>query len=337
MKKALKAVERSGRRHLAGLLRSLLPPASCAGLPDIPGSILVVRLDSRLGNLVLLEPLLRSLRGRFPGSRVAVLASDRFADILASQGYEMIPVPKALFASQPWRFSAFAEQLRGMEFEVAMDASHPGGFSLSGASAASLSGASVRIGFAAGDYPGWFSHAVPVPVRNCHESKALHSLGSVWDGWPAWGPPRLAARVLEPREAVGVHVGASRGKFYPPGMMKSLISSLAGRVALEIYWGGAEELEQARSLEGPFVTVMPKLDMRGLVERLAGLRAFVTADNGPMHVASALGVPVVALFRIPNAERFGPLSGGSRVLFDPSGADPSQVARAVLEVASGRR
>jgi hypothetical protein len=31
------------------------------------------------------------------------------------------------------------------------------------------------------------------------------------------------------------------------------------------------------------------------------------------------------------------LSDGSRVLFDPSGADPSQVAQAVLEMASGRR
>jgi hypothetical protein len=50
-------------------------------------------------------------------------------------------------------------------------------------------------------------------------------------------------------------------------------------------------------------------------------------------VASALGVPVVALFRVDNASRFAPLSEGSRVLLDPEAAHPGEAARLLLETA----
>jgi ADP-heptose:LPS heptosyltransferase len=335
VKQVVKAVERTGRRRLAGLLQAMLPRATCTDLPDPPSSVLVVRPDSRLGNLVLLEPLLRSLRDRFPGCRIAVLTSDRFSPVLSSQGYETIPVPKALYARKPWLFPAFAAELRRMSFEVAIDASHPRSFSLSGAAAAALTGAPARIGFGTDRAENWYSHRLPVPSADRHESAALHSLGSVWSNWPAWAPPRLEVRSCRPRQAVGLHVGASRGKAYPPERMKELLAGLAGRVPVEIYWGGAAEKSLAESIEVPGAALMPSMDTKGLMEELAGLRVLVTADNGPMHVASALGVPVVALFRMVDSGRFGPLSRGSRVLFDPSGPDPALAVEAVLEAFSG--
>ncbi len=76
---------------------------------------------------------------------------------------------------------------------------------------------------------------------------------------------------------------------------------------------------------------MPELSVTGLIERIAGLKLFITPDNGPMHIASALSVPVIALFRIDNIDRFAPLSNGSKTLYAEKGAEPERVAAAVLE------
>ena len=70
---------------------------------------------------------------------------------------------------------------------------------------------------------------------------------------------------------------------------------------------------------------MPHLGLQEFMRSVAGLRAFVSADTGPMHVASALNIPVLALFRTGNVDRFAPLSAGSRILLDPEGAAPEAV------------
>jgi len=47
---------------------------------------------------------------------------------------------------------------------------------------------------------------------------------------------------------------------------------------------------------------------------LAELDVLVTGDTGPMHLAAAVGTPLVALFGPSNPVRYGPLSGAHRIL-----------------------
>lgn len=327
----IKDIERWGRRRAASLLR---PPASAGegSLPAEPRRILVIRTDSRLGNLVLMEPLLRSLRTRFPGADIEILASDRFSGILELQGYRVIGVDKKGQIRDPSKFIRLMGYLRERDYDVAIDAAHPHSFSLSGAVSAALAGASCTISTDAGDSPAWYTETVSEPPLHWHESRALHHLGSLWDRWPEWSPP-----VLRPpgkdrlRGTVGIHVGARGEKAYPEDKMEELVSLLSGRTILEIYWGSAEERLKANRLGNRFpAAVMPRLSLEGLVERISGLRMFISADVGPMHVASALSVPVKALFRVANMDRFAPLSEGSEVIFDPEGPEPRVVAGKVL-------
>lgn len=280
--------------------------------------------------MVLVEPLLASLEARFPRARVVLLASDRFAEVHSSQGREVLAVPKALMARKPWLFPGFVTRLRSCGFEVALDASHPHSFSLSGAAAAALSGAPSRIGFPSAEAGDWYTLVVPPPGAPEHESRILHSLGSVWDDWPGWRPPRLSAGSAGSRGAIGLHVGASRDKGLPVDLLACIVSELSrmGR-GLEIYWSGAGERSMAVEVSRAGGAVMPGLDLRGLMDALAGLDALVTADNGPMHLASALGIPVVAMFRVDNRTRFRPLSPGSEALLVQDGLDPSEVVRSV--------
>ena len=54
--------------------------------------------------------------------------------------------------------------------------------------------------------------------------------------------------------------------------------------------------------------------MRDLCVLLKLCRALLTNDSGPMHVADALGVPVVAIFEVGNPQWFGPSGARATVI-----------------------
>ena len=53
------------------------------------------------------------------------------------------------------------------------------------------------------------------------------------------------------------------------------------------------------------------LDLAAIVQRL---NVLVTGDTGPMHIATAVGTPVVAVFGASNPVRYGPRGTGDRVV-----------------------
>ena len=327
----IKRIEQWGRRHAAAAIR-VNAPQSGRSLPQQPSRILVIRTDNRLGNLVLMEPLLRSLKMRFPQAELDILASDVFSELLECQGYNVIHADKKGQIRNPGKFWNLIEELRSRSYDAAIDAAHPHSFSLSGAVSTLLSGADCRISTDAGDSPRWYTHTVAEPSMDWHESRALHSLGSVWDGWPEWSPPELHPLDAVERNAAGLHVGASGNKGYPIEQLEELVDRICRRVILEIYWGSSDERKTAEYLGSRYpVAVMPELSISDLIDKIAGLRLFITPDNGPMHIASALSVPVTAIFRIDNMERFAPLSEGSKTLYAEEGPEPERVAAAVLQ------
>ncbi len=326
----LKSIEQWGRRRVSAAMDAAATDADTR-LSLKPSGILVIRTDNRLGNLVLMEPLLRSIKTRFPESVLDILTSDVFSELLECQGYSVIQADKKGQIRNPAKFVSLIRKLRSRSYDVAIDAAHPHSFSLSGAISTALSGADCRISTDAGDSTGWYTDMVPEPPMHWHESRALHSLGTVWDNWPEWSPPELHTVNAVERNAAGLHVGASGNKMYPIEHLEELVDRICRRVILEVYWGSNDERKTAEYLGERYpVAVMPELSVSGLIERIAGLRLFITPDNGPMHIASALSVPVIALFRIDNRERFAPLSEGSEALYADLGPEPERVASAVL-------
>ncbi len=327
----LKSIEQWGRKRAAAAMH-INASESGRSLSPQPSRILVIRTDNRLGNLVLMEPLLRSLKMKFPQAELDILASDVFSELLECQGYNVIHADKKGQIRNPGKFWSLIEELRSRSYDAAIDAAHPHSFSLSGAVSTLLSGADCRISTDAGDSTRWYTHTVAESPMDWHESRALHSLGSAWDDWPEWSPPELHAVHTVKRNAAGIHVGASGNKGYPIEHLEELVDRICRRVILEVYWGSSEERKTAEYLGRRYpVAVMPELSIAGLIDKIAGLRLFITPDNGPMHIASALSVPVIAFFRIDNRERFAPLSEGSKTLYAEEGPEPDTVAAAVLE------
>jgi ADP-heptose:LPS heptosyltransferase len=139
----------------------------------------------------------------------------------------------------------------------------------------------------------------------------------------------------EERRVVGIHPGGRRGKRWDSARFDQVAAELERRgIVVVVLTGPAERpLLAGMGPPGPQRIYAPPLDLEGLRGFLAGLDAFLSGDSGPMHLAAALGVPCVSVFRVPDYPRYAPLGPEHRVLFDPRGdLAPGAVAAAVIEV-----
>ena len=82
--------------------------------------------------------------------------------------------------------------------------------------------------------------------------------------------------------------------------------------------------EVAAEFPGGRVTdVAGRTDLRAFAAQLRECRLLVTNDTGGMHLANALGVPVVALFGPTNPVRTGPVFEAPRVILQAPGSLPT--------------
>jgi ADP-heptose:LPS heptosyltransferase len=66
--------------------------------------------------------------------------------------------------------------------------------------------------------------------------------------------------------------------------------------------------------ERPVIDTSGVLDLPSMAALLSRLDVLITGDTGPMHLAAAVGTPVVALFGPSDPRRYGPLTDRQRVL-----------------------
>lgn len=97
-------------------------------------------------------------------------------------------------------------------------------------------------------------------------------------------------------------------KCIPSVVYQSLIHHLeAMGYAVAIPSGSLAETQQAQQvIEGTQARLMPRLSIAQLIAVLGQARGFVGADTGPTHLAAAVGLPTVAVFRATSLARLGP-------------------------------
>jgi heptosyltransferase-3 len=137
----------------------------------------------------------------------------------------------------------------------------------------------------------------------------LQRLGGVREGLP------------DGRPVVMLQPGARYWfKAWPPDRFAELADRLAARLECRLLIGGdpaerglAERIrERARSRPAVVAGRTSLLQHAALLKRCA---LFVGNDNGPMHMAAALGIPVVALFGPSNPAEWGPRGAPSEIIY----------------------
>ncbi len=120
---------------------------------------------------------------------------------------------------------------------------------------------------------------------------------------------------------IALHPGASHAvNRWPPDHFAALADRLASELSARIVIvGGDEDVALARAIEAKIKSARPlvlagKATLLQLGAVLERCELLVGGDTGPLHLATAVGTRVVALFGAADPARTGPVGNGHRVL-----------------------
>lgn len=118
-----------------------------------------------------------------------------------------------------------------------------------------------------------------------------------------------------PRDYVVLNIGATKAanRWTAEGFAALADALMRRRSLASVLTGGSEDADMARTIASlgndSLINLVGKTSIPELKEVIAGSRAVVSCDTGPMHLAVALGREVVALVGPSDPRRTGPLIG----------------------------
>ncbi len=138
------------------------------------------------------------------------------------------------------------------------------------------------------------------------------------DDAPAAKPLEIRRRV---RPIIGVHVSAGRQvKQWDPARFGDVAAELAVAHDAVLVFSGTEDdrplvdAAVSRVPPGRVLNLCGEVDLPTLAALLERFWVFLTCDSGPMHLAAAIGTPLVAVFGPSDPRRWGPLSRNARTV-----------------------
>jgi ADP-heptose:LPS heptosyltransferase/lauroyl/myristoyl acyltransferase len=322
------------------------------GLAALPRRLrLWVRLPNWLGDVVMALPLIRALRASRPDAEITLVAKEAYLPLL--DAWKVADRLHPLPGRGPGYFAHFC-RLRGSYPDVWLLFTQ----SARGDIEAWLAGAPQRFGMIrpgrhrpllthAWRPSGEFTDGATHQLKLWTEFLVRFGLAAPADLSP-FAPPG-------PKPAAGAPIGLIPGsennpeKRWPVAHWRRLVEELAGERFL--IFGTANDAAVAAAVAAGFPAervenLAGRTDLPAFAERLRTCRLLVTNDTGGMHLANALGVPLIALFGPTNPLRTGPVfASPARILQPPgcppaggaplAGLRPESVLAAVAEMKSG--
>lgn len=284
--------------------------------------ILVVRLGA-LGDVVHTVPAVAALAAALPEARIDWLVDRRHAPVLELFALPVRRVP--VDPSRSWRETVRAVRaLRAEGYDAALDFQGL----LKSALFARFSGARRVIGF---DRPAlreplagaFYTEHVPVSLDLHIIRKNLALAGALGVHDDEIRMPLVEGirrpPVLEASAPVVLNPGAGwPNKRWPPerfGGLASVIRHEHGVRSL-VTWGPDERglAEEVVEASGGAASLAPATTIADLMRLLAQARLMVSGDTGPIHLAAAVGCPVVGIYGPTNPARNGPWAAADRCL-----------------------
>lgn len=295
---------------------------------------ILIRATNWVGDAILALPALRAVRGRFPDARIAVVARPYVADIYRDQQVcdELISYdPGGAQAGLAGR-ERLARELREKKFDVALLLQN----AFDAAWLAWRASISERVGYARDGRSLLLTKAIPVPKRGeipAHEQfyylellrragwlERLVGENAICLHVPAQRKQRAETILLgggsRPnafRIAIGAGASYGSAKCWLPDRFAAVADRLTENSDADVILFGTAG-EKAVSSAIAAAMRRPPIDLTGqtaiadLPALLAQCHLFVGNDSGAMHVAAAVGLPVVAVFGPTDPEGTAPVT-----------------------------
>ncbi|HEX9918080.1 MAG TPA: glycosyltransferase family 9 protein [Pyrinomonadaceae bacterium] len=315
-----------------------------------PRNILVIDFG-QLGDVVLSLPALHALRAKFPHARITVAVGKPGRQVVemsrAADDTLVVDRVSLRDGSKPvavWRIARLVKEVRARRFDFVIDLHSLSETNLLGF----LSGAGTRL---YGRRPtrslDFLSNFRPRPIV---EDRAKHAVDRYLDVIAPLGAgevarvPRLPVRPEEVRfvdellrreraatdaPLVGMFPGAGHpSRCWPLARFGELAGRLENNDGVRtLVFAGPEERPLVKAMRAQFprsAIIFDRLTIPQLAAAAARMSVFVSNDTGPMHIAAAVGTPVVILMsEHPMLKAYVPPGERHRVLHKQAIADIS--------------
>jgi len=320
-----------------------------AGAGSRAYSKILIRATNWVGDAVMSLPAIRAVSSRFPKAEITVLARPWVADLYARETavHHLIP-----YAVPPgWRGIGdklrTVKTLRHERFDCAILLQN----AFEAAAIAWLAGIPRRIGYDRDGRGALLTNPVSLPrpgeiprherfyylemlrraglIDALPETDAVHLEGA--DAARREGARRFDERNIA-SPVIGISPGAAYGtaKQWLPERFAEAAIHLAGlEAASVVVFGSRSERDLCETVVGRISqTGVAARNLAGettlgeFIELAAACRVFLTNDSGAMHIASALGVPTVAVFGATDDTTTGPTGTLARVVREPVDCSP---------------
>jgi len=313
------------------MMGTVMPPFRADFIQKI-----LIRSVNWIGDAVMTLPAIGAIREYFPSAEITVLAN---------------PLVAPVFANHPWvdRVLTFDEksdhkgiggrfrlagELRRQAFDLAVILPN----SLNAAMVPWLAGIPIRLGKTGDGRTLLLTHRFPKTLQTAgvHQSQNYRALleyfgitGGTKSQLLVTTPEedeaitaRLAGSNIEKDDFVlGINPGATYGsaKRWYPDRFAVVARTLSARWGAKVVLtGGPGETAIAadieRDLDSNCLNLAGKTSVRELMALIKRCNFFITNDSGPMHLAAAFGVPLVAIFGSTDHSTTYPLSDSAIVV-----------------------
>ena len=278
--------------------------------------ILVIKL-SALGDVILSIPSIRALREKFPDAWISVLVGRKSRKIIRNCPYvnDTIVYEEALGHKRSGGIFRMARLLAKEDFDMVIDLQNNKNSHL----LSYLCGARIRLGhdngkwsFLLNDKAKEISASAMPPLE--HQFRVLKLLGletfdkrlELWTEKEEDQKVRdfLESQWVSPSQTlVGINPGSSLRwptKQWPIENFAKLCDELAKRNIRVVITGSSEDSQSAEELfrltRNKPLNAVGKTSITELVSLIRRCQVFISSDSAPMHIASSVDVPLLAIF-----------------------------------------
>jgi heptosyltransferase-2 len=318
---------------------------------------ILIRGTNWVGDAIMALPALRAVRARFPEAKIAIVARPYIADLYRGKNIcdELIAYdPKGVHAGLRGR-ERLAQELRAQNFDVALLLQN----AFDAAWLAWRARIPERIGYARDGRSLLLTRRVPAPKRGeilSHEQfyylELLRRIGWI-DGLPQESYVRLdvlpdrarfaeesllSAGVRKNVARIAIGAGASYGsaKCWPPERFAEFVKRFRSHTDAEVILFGTAAEQQvsdaiAAGINGRSISLVGKTSTADLPALLSRCQLFVGNDSGAMHVAAAVGLPVVAIFGPTDPHGTAPITPQCTVVQEKPYCSPCFLRRCPID------
>lgn len=288
--------------------------------------LLIVKTSS-LGDVVHNLPIINDILSHYPDTEIDWVVEAGFADIpkLHPAVKRVIPVAirrwrKAIFTRNTWsEIKVAKQQLSQQRYDIVLDTQ-------------GLLKSALLTHWSQGKKHGYDKNSAREPLASyfydsTHQvSRAEHAVArnrtlaalalgyAIPSGLPDYGitAAKQSQLALNTPYIVGLHGTSRDSKLWPTEYWIALGNKLAElKIELRLPWASEAELKRAERIASTLsnATVLPKLTISQLASIIGQAKATIGVDTGLSHLATALGIPTIAIYTDTNPALTGVYAG----------------------------